>query len=162
MNLGQNKVILPTPQSHRRLWFTSIVTLFIFATSISAYFLVKHSQDIRKSASEPYASNCTCIYNSSCSAVGMKPCEGQCNPTCNYPTICCQPITEDFCTQGERYCVDANRIATCKPDRSGYTITNCASGSSCNSQQKLCIANPTPNPTLSCSANGGQCMSVSC
>ncbi len=67
------------------------------------------------------------IYNSSCSAVGMKPCEGQCNPTCNYPTICCQPITEDFFTQGERYCVDANRIATCKPDRSGYNITNCAS-----------------------------------
>ena len=68
--------------SHRRLWLSSIVTLFILATSISAYFLVKNSQDIRKSASDPYPGNCTCIYNSACSAVGMQPCTA-CSPACS-------------------------------------------------------------------------------
>lgn len=143
--------------SHRRLWLSSIVTLFILATSISAYFLVKNSQDIRKSASDPYPGNCTCIYNSACSVVGMQPCTA-CSPACSPPAICCQPITSDLCTQGERYCVDANRIATCKPDRSGYTIRNCANGTSCNSQQNLCIADPTPNPAATCQQNGGECI----
>jgi hypothetical protein len=134
----KKKILLKQHKTHRHLWLTSIITLFIFATSISAYFLVKNSQDIRKSASEPYDNECTCIYNSTCSAVNMKPCEGQCNPTCNYPAICCGDYFENMCDQGNSYCIDGDTVAICKADLSGYVIKDCASNSICDSTLNAC------------------------
>ena len=81
----KQKQSLAQKQSPQRLWLSFIITLFIFASSISAYFLVKNSQDIRRSAAEPY-SQCTCLYVSDCSVAGMKPCAGSCSPACSGPT----------------------------------------------------------------------------
>jgi len=126
MNLRQNKVQLQTHKPHQRLWFSSILTLFIFATSISAYFLVKNSQDIRKSAFDPYANDCTCIYNNTCSVVNMIPCEGQCNPSCSPPAICCQkskktPTCEETCYRG----------FSCRMMGKDSATGTCSSGSVC-------------------------------
>ena len=173
MKLTDNQVLQQKPsltqkQSPRRLWLSFIITLFIFASSVSAYFLVKNSQDIRRSAAEPYNSQCTCLYVSDCSVAGMKPCEGSCSPACSGPTSCCQAITSDLCTKGERYCVNNNSLAVCKSDRSGYTITACAAGKACDPTTTSCItqATPTtpPNPTNSpnCAATNQSCQSKAC
>jgi hypothetical protein len=237
--------------SHR-LWFSSIVTLFIFATSVGAYFLVQNSQDIRKSASDPYDNdcsnsncmyydcsqridcatgkivygfcetgypssdpcmrngdsgdctsagyictlgsqccsgsciggkcqqsqsptqiptpttssdpyeeNCTCIYNSSCYVVNKQPCQGVCNPACNYPAICCGDYLENKCDKGNSYCVDKDTVAICKADWSGYVIRDCEDKKVCDEAEGVCrspiYTDPTPS-TAKCEDKGGDCI----
>jgi hypothetical protein len=166
----KKKILIKKHNTHRRLWLSSIITLFIFATSVSAYFLVKNSQDIRRSAADPYLSliptptivDCVdnggaCFYSGSCADDNRLPMDGY----CSYPGFCCGPVSETpLCTPGDRACISDSQLSICKADGSGYIITACASGTSCDSAQKACIADPTPDPSVTCSINGGQCLTV--
>ncbi len=58
MQIRQSKPLALKTKNPRQIWLSFILTLFIFTTTVSGYFLVQHSQDIRRSANEPYE-NCT-------------------------------------------------------------------------------------------------------
>jgi len=67
MQIGQSKPLNRRIKKPRQLWLSSILTLLIFATTISGYFLVQNSQDIRRSASEPYVTcDATTIGSTKC------------------------------------------------------------------------------------------------
>ena len=107
----------------------------------------------------PTGSGCSgsCYYGSSaCSSLGLQNGTGSCPGG-----LCCgSPLTNN-CTNGDSYCVDSNTVAVCKVDKSGYTETDCAGGSMCDSAQKKCVSSnaptPTPTPGSGSTACVGQC-----
>jgi len=132
MQIRQSKSLNKKIKKPRQLWLSSILTLFIFATTIGGYFLVQNSQDIRRSASEPYD---TCIEEGGNWSSTTPCCSGLVKVTSPYGYFCGKAGT---CTPGATKCEKEGTLYfeyLC--DSSGYYQKNkrCDFGCSGNSCQ---------------------------
>jgi hypothetical protein len=161
MQIGQSKPLNRRIKKPRQLWLSSILTLLIFATTISGYFLVQNSQDIRRSASEPYTSGCEnnggqCITGiSACSDLYMQSISGTCS---NSSARCCGTIEQFACDAGAKECIDDNTRRYCNSERTDWITAECPSGSTCSDGNCEFPHIPTPTPSSTCTSNGGQCI----